>query len=96
MTKLLYIPSGKYAVWASEKYCSFGLSKGETDESLRFTNIWELSFAGNTWKEPKITLEEYIRIYMMSTTIIEDYVKESAEIPLDTAILRSEFEIIYD
>ena len=91
MTKLLYIPSGKYAVWASEEYCLFG-----DDGSLRFTNIWELSFAGNTWKEPKITLEEYIRIYMMSTTTIENYVKESAEIPLDTAILRSEFEIIYD
>ena len=91
MTKLLYIPSGKYAVWASEEYCLFG-----DDGSFRFTNIWELSFAGNTWKEPKITLEEYIRIYMMSTTTIENYVKESAEIPLDTAILRSEFEIIYD
>ena len=91
MTKLLYIPSGKYVVWSSEEYCSFG-----GDKSLLFTNIWELSFAGNTWKEPKITLEEYIRIYMMSTTTIENYVKESAEIPLDTAILRSEFEIIYD
>ena len=91
MTKLLYIPSGKYAVWASEEYCLFG-----DDGSFRFTNIWELSFAGNTWKEPKITLEEYIRIYMMSTTTIENYVKESAEIPLDTAILRSEFEVIYD